>query len=78
LEIESEHFIPAGQYRQVLEVEATEPLAKVCDRFLEDIYTGSSSSLSSGWVGAELVQILSCLTLSLQQQGEIVAVPQLL
>lgn len=78
LEIESEHFIPAGQYRQVLEVEATEPLAKVCDRFLEDIYTGNSSSLSSGWVGAELVQILSCLTLSLQQQGEIVAVAQLL
>jgi predicted dehydrogenase len=78
LEIESEHFIPAGQYRQVLEVEATEPLAKVCDRFLEDIYTGNSSSLSSGWVGAELVQILSCLTLSLQQQGEIVTVPQLL
>lgn len=78
LEIESEHFLPAGQYRQVLEVEATEPLAKVCDRFLEDIYTGNSSSLSSGWVGAELVQILSCLTLSLQQQGEIITVPPLL
>jgi predicted dehydrogenase len=77
LEIESEHFLPAGQYRQVLEIEKTEPLAKVCDRFLEDIYTGNSSA-ASNWIGAELVEILSCLTLSLQQQGEIVTVSQLL
>jgi predicted dehydrogenase len=74
---EEDKFIPSGYSHQVIEIEKAEPLMKVCDRFLEDIVTGKSSSLSSGWIGAELVQILTCLSLSLQQEGEIISVPLL-
>ena len=67
-------FIPAGQSRQVIPIETAEPLFQVCDRFIQNIYTENKSSISSGWVGAELVQILTCLTQSLTQQGKIIAV----
>lgn len=72
-EQEGEKFIPAGQSRQILSVEAAEPLFQVCDRFIQNISTDSKSSISSGWVGAELVKILTCLTQSLAQQGEIIS-----
>ncbi|NJM86906.1 MAG: Gfo/Idh/MocA family oxidoreductase [Hydrococcus sp. RU_2_2] len=71
---QGERFIPNGQSREVLEIEASEPLRKVCDRFLDNIRLSKTSSLSSGWVGAQLVQILSCLSLSLQREGEIITV----
>ncbi|MGK7875517.1 MAG: Gfo/Idh/MocA family protein [Xenococcaceae cyanobacterium] len=77
LQQQEERFIPVDQSRQVLEIETSEPLRRVCDRFLENIRSMSSSSVSSGWVGAQLVQILSCLSLSLQQQGQTITVPQL-
>jgi predicted dehydrogenase len=69
---QGERFIPDGQQSEVLEIEAGEPLKKVCDRFLHDIRESKTCSLSSGWVGAQLVQLLSCLSLSLQRQGEII------
>ncbi|OKH23213.1 oxidoreductase [Hydrococcus rivularis NIES-593] len=74
---QGEGFIPVGQSSEVLEIEAAEPLKKVCDRFLQMIRSQETCSLSSGWVGAQLVQVLSCLSLSLQRQGEIIFVPQL-
>ena len=73
-EQEGEKFIPAGQSRQLLPIEAAEPLFQVCDRFIQNIYTDSKLSISSGWVGAELVQILTCLTQSLAEQGKILSI----
>lgn len=67
-------FVPAGIQREVIPVPAAEPLGKVCDRFLQDIRTAATSSPSSGWVGGELVQILSCLSASLDEGGQPVAV----
>ena len=69
-----EKFIPAGQARQVIATEPAEPLFQVCDRFVQNIISNNKSSISSGWVGAELVKILTCLTRSLAEQGEIITV----
>ena len=73
-EQQGEKFIPAGQSRQIIPIEAAEPLFQVCDRFIQNICTDSKSSISSGWVGAELVQILTCLTQSLARQGTIISI----
>ena len=74
LERAGEKFVPAGQSRQVISIEAAEPLFQVCDRFIQNICTNNKSSISSGWLGAELVQILTCLTQSLAQQGETISI----
>ncbi|MGD2182558.1 Gfo/Idh/MocA family protein [Lusitaniella coriacea] len=75
-EKEEGYFVPAGLGREVIAVEAAESLRRVRDRFLDDIETQTPSSFSSGWVGAELVQVLTCLSESKSQGGEWVAVPQ--
>lgn len=67
-------FIPVGQSSEVIKIETSEPLKKVCDRFLQNIQTQPTDPLSSGWLGTQLVKILSCLSLSLQQQGAIISV----
>jgi predicted dehydrogenase len=77
LEQEGEGFSPAGVAREVLAIEAREPLRTVCDRFLGSIRSQQPYTLSSGWVGAELVQILSGLSQSLQQGGQPVKIPAL-
>ncbi|MBD1944115.1 Gfo/Idh/MocA family oxidoreductase [Coleofasciculus sp. FACHB-712] len=68
-------YTPANQSREVLSIEPGEPLGRVCDRFLSCIHQNQSSEISSGWVGAQLVQILRCLSESLQQGGLTVTVP---
>ena len=68
-------FIPTDQSREVLDIEADEPLRRVCDRFLGCVRQNTPSPVSSAWVGAELVQILSCLSQSLQQGGIAIALP---
>ena len=75
LEQQGNQFTPAGQSREVLDIESTQPLELVCDRFLQDILTKQPSNLSSGWVATQLVKILSCLSQSLQQGGHPVKVP---
>lgn len=60
-------FVPMAERREVLTLEAGEPLRRVCDRFLHCITTQTAPSLSSGWVGAKLVNILAALTQSLNQ-----------
>ncbi|MEQ8538117.1 MAG: Gfo/Idh/MocA family oxidoreductase [Coleofasciculus sp. D1-CHI-01] len=70
-------FTPAGLRREVIEIEHREPLAQVCDRFLQSIRDNQPVSVSSGWVAAQLVNILSCLSQSLQQGGTPIKVPQL-
>ena len=74
-EQQDNYFIPTGQKSEVIPTPEVEPLKQVCDRFLENISSGKDCSVSSGWVGAELVQILSCLRESLEQGGRIVQVP---
>jgi predicted dehydrogenase len=71
---QDERFIPINQACEVLEIDTSEPLKKVCDRFLQNIQTQATDPLSSGLVGTQLVQILNCLSLSLQQQGAVVSV----
>ncbi len=68
-------FMPQGQRQEILAVEKAEPLKEVCDRFLNAIDTGRSDSLASGKMGGQLVQILTCLSLSLQRQGEVINIP---
>jgi predicted dehydrogenase len=62
-------FIPVNQSQEVISIEASEPLKKVCDKFIFSILSNTASHLSSGWVGAELVEILTALTQSLNQGG---------
>lgn len=77
LEQEGEYFTPAGQQCEVLDIELGEPLKRVCDRFLVSIQLNQPSPLSSGWMGSQLVQVLSCLEQSLQQGGTPITVPLL-
>ncbi|MBR8828532.1 MAG: Gfo/Idh/MocA family oxidoreductase [Gomphosphaeria aponina SAG 52.96 = DSM 107014] len=73
---EGKNFIPVAQMREVIEIETRETLWTVCDRFLANIHT-QKPSVSAGLLAAQLVQILTCLTQSLQQQGKRIFVPQL-
>jgi predicted dehydrogenase len=70
-----QYFIPTGQSVEALELEPAEPLRQVCDHFLTCMAQNRPSEISSGWVGAKLVQILSALTTSLNQGGQTVSVP---
>lgn len=70
-----EAFVPAGQSREIVSVEAAEPLKRACDRFLTSLQSGRPCAAASGWLASQLVQILTCLSLSLQRQGEVVTVP---
>jgi predicted dehydrogenase len=63
-------FLPMNQKREVLEVGTGEPLQRVCDRFITCILENTPPTESSGWIGTELVQILSALTASLKQGGQ--------
>lgn len=74
LEQTDRHFTPVDQQHQVLPVEPIEPLQQMCQHFLDCVQNNTPSSISSGWVGAELVQILMALTTSLRQNGATVTV----
>ncbi|MEJ1932958.1 Gfo/Idh/MocA family oxidoreductase [Nostoc sp. NIES-2111] len=67
-------FIPVNQSREVLELKSGEPLQRVCDRFITSILQNTPPEISSGWVGTELVKILSALTASLNQGGQIIPI----
>lgn len=75
LEQNNASFTPKGQQREVIDVAPGEPLKLVCDDFLQSIRHSQPLNRSSGWVGTQLVQILSCLEQSLYQQGQAIAVP---
>ncbi|HLO50134.1 MAG TPA: Gfo/Idh/MocA family oxidoreductase [Kamptonema sp.] len=55
---------------EILPVESVEPLQQVCDRFLNCVENNTPSPISSGWVGVELVKILSALSESLKLGGQ--------
>ncbi|MBW4555130.1 MAG: Gfo/Idh/MocA family oxidoreductase [Trichormus sp. ATA11-4-KO1] len=69
-ERQGNQFLPVNQRREVLELETGEPLQRVCDRFVICVINNTSPAVSSGWVGTELVQILSGITASLNQGGQ--------
>ncbi|HYW22304.1 MAG TPA: Gfo/Idh/MocA family oxidoreductase [Nodularia sp. (in: cyanobacteria)] len=69
-ERQGNQFLPVNQKLEVLELKAGEPLQRVCDRFILSMIENKSPDISSGWVGTELVQILSALTASLNQGGQ--------
>jgi predicted dehydrogenase len=68
-EVSGNKFTPINQSREVLSLEPAEPLKRVCDHFLTCVSQNKPSSISSGWIGAQLVQILTALTESLNQGG---------
>ncbi|MDF5709146.1 MAG: Gfo/Idh/MocA family oxidoreductase [Nostoc sp. S4] len=63
-------FIPVNQSQVMLELEPGEPLGRVCDRFVVSILNNTPSEVSSGWVGAQLVEILAALSQSLKEGGK--------
>lgn len=65
-------YIPVDQSREIVNLEKSEPLAVVCDQFLDCVRQNKPSQISAGWVGWSLVQILSCLSQSLREGGRIV------
>lgn len=60
-------FKPIDQSREVLQFPKQEPLQQVCDHFLDCVQNDRASEISSGWLGAELVQILVALSESMRQ-----------
>ena len=69
-EIQGDQFIPVHQAREVLQIEPTEPLQRVCNHFFSCIRQNTPVTVSSGWVGMQLVKILAALTTSLHQGGK--------
>ncbi len=69
-ERQESRFIPVNQQRKAIEIEKGEPLQRVCNSFVECIIENTSSAISSGWVGTELVEILTALTQSLEAGGK--------
>jgi predicted dehydrogenase len=70
-------FQPTLLDRTSLEAPPLEPLGHLCDHFLTCVRDHRPSTISPGWLGAELVQVLSALSASLQAGGVEVAVAQL-
>ena len=62
-------WVPADFKQEILSLGVSEPLGQVCDHFLTCVRENRSSQISSGWVGAGLVNILSALSDSLNQGG---------
>ncbi len=65
----SNGFKPVNQSRSVLDVLSNEPLQTVCSHFLNCVQQNQPSEISSGWLGAGLVQVLVALSESMQQNG---------
>lgn len=69
-ERQGKQFLPVNQKQEVLEITKSEPLQRVCDRFVQCILHHTPPVVSSGWVGTQLVLILTALTASLHQGGQ--------
>ncbi len=57
---------PMNQHQEIIQIEKGEPLQRVCDRFINSIVHNQPVEISSGWVGAKLVEILTAVTESLE------------
>jgi predicted dehydrogenase len=67
---DQQSFLAIDQQRHVFDLDDAEPLNQVCNHFLACVRENQLSDISSGWLGTELVQILSALTQSLKQDGQ--------
>ncbi|MBW4514314.1 MAG: Gfo/Idh/MocA family oxidoreductase [Timaviella obliquedivisa GSE-PSE-MK23-08B] len=74
LEAMGQQFSPVNQQQQILEFAQTEPLREVCRHFLDCVQQNKPSHISSGGLGAALVEVLSALTRSLNQNGQVIEV----
>ncbi|MFB2897167.1 Gfo/Idh/MocA family protein [Aerosakkonemataceae cyanobacterium BLCC-F50] len=63
-------FNPENLSFEVVDVPKVEPLKQVCQHFITCVQNNQPSSVSSGWIGTKLVEILYALTQSLQQGGQ--------
>lgn len=70
------NWIPDALQTQTLSVPPAEPLKQVCQHFIDCVQHQQASSISSGWVGAQLVEILSALTESMRRDGQTIAITQ--
>jgi predicted dehydrogenase len=62
-------FSPDRQSREVLLLAPQEPLQALCEHFVHCIQQNQISSISSGWLGADLVMVLVALSESMKQSG---------
>jgi predicted dehydrogenase len=69
-----QHFQPVDQQQEILDLSPAEPLREVCRHFLDCVQRNQPSEISSGWLGAALVEVLDALTRSLNQGGQVVDV----
>lgn len=69
-------FSPIAQPPQPIAIEPVEPLQQVCRHFIDCVQSNTPSPISPGGLGAELVEILTALTLSLQQGGQRIQLPK--
>lgn len=60
--------------RKIFQLEAAEPLRKVCDRFLDCVQTNTPCLVSNGCVSVELIRILCGLSKSLQLGGQAITI----
>jgi predicted dehydrogenase len=63
-------WIPETLRSEAISIAPVEPLKQVCQHFLDCVQQQRPSSISSGWVGTELVGILTALTESMRRGGE--------
>ncbi|WP_088894145.1 Gfo/Idh/MocA family protein [Leptolyngbya ohadii] len=66
-------FNPIVLSPQVIAIEPVEPLQQVCHHFLDCVESNQPSDISSGELGADLVEILAALTQSINQKGQLVS-----
>ncbi|MBW4440397.1 MAG: Gfo/Idh/MocA family oxidoreductase [Plectolyngbya sp. WJT66-NPBG17] len=69
-----EKFKPIEQSREILELPNQEPLYQVCSHFLECVKQNRTSEISSGWLGAELVQTLVAMSESMREGGKAIEI----
>lgn len=70
-------FVPTNQQQQGIALPVAEPLKEVCAHFLACVQANQPSQISSGWLGAELVQILAAASASIEQGGKAIELPPL-
>ncbi|MDV3352458.1 gfo/Idh/MocA family oxidoreductase [Leptolyngbyaceae cyanobacterium CCMR0082] len=68
-QLEADTFSPIGLSTESIDIPKQEPLATMCEHFVQSVLTNQSSSISSGIVGTDLVAILEALSKSLNQAG---------
>jgi predicted dehydrogenase len=73
IERQGDRFNPINQHREIIEWSSDEPLKQVCEHFLTCVRHNQPSDISSGWLGAELVQILVALSDSMHRGEQFIS-----